>query len=551
MRLLKKSLSRPLCLPLSVAFAVALTLMLALTLTSCTTSAPPAGGQGAAGDTASAAGEQGTTAPAGDTTTQPASEPSGNNHNDTLRLSVTTTYSGIDPHYVAQNADFILCSLLYDSFYEVDDRMNLDPRLATGYDVSDDGLTYTYHLKSGVKWQTGEDFTAADAVYSIRRAQESPYMAAYVGPIADVSAPDDTTVVITLSALSPTFFADINRVRFLGEAATKDFETGFAAGIPGGTGPYTIASWQPDQKVVLKRNAAFHGAPAPIGTIELTVFGDTNAATRAFEAGELDYVSVLSSDYTRLGETGKYKTYTEETASVVFIAMNNQVSPFDNPLVRQAVGYAVDKNSMLYAAADGFGRTVSSLGNPVLMFGAPDAGEIFEYQQDIERAKQLIIDAGYPGGLTLTEPILTMATDEFSIPAQVLQAQLAEIGVTVEVQTSEQSALVSNLILGNYTLASMALTLDTDASALAMAYTTGGIDALNMARYSNPRVDELFELAAQTLDQSARKAYFTEAFDIASKDAAYMPLYSINVLTATDKDLDSSIYTTYYYWSWN
>ena len=473
------------------------------------------------------------------------------NHNDTLRMSATTVFSSVDPHYVAQAADFAVTGNLYEGFYDVDDLGNLTPRLATGYEISRDGLVYTYHLKSGVKWQTGGDFTSADALYSIARAQESPYTYDYVAGIADVQAPDALTVVITLSSVSPVFETEINRVWFLNEAASKDLNTGFTNELPGGTGPYTISSWRPDSKIVLTRNPNYHGEPAPIGTIEITVFGDTNAALRAFEAGELDYIAVQPSDWERIVNTGKYRTYVGDTISVMFIGVNHQVAPFDDVRVRQAVNYAIDKEELILGAAEGLGEPASVIGNRNLVFGIPQPGEMFEYEYNPERARQLLAEAGYPNGLTLTAPILTMSTAELSIPTQVVQDQLSKVGIHVEIRTVEQSALVQDLILGNYTIATMAIGLAVDASMVTLVYRSNTINALNFARYSNTRVDTLFDQAGSTLDRQERLRLYREAFDIVSREAAYVPLFSRQIGFATDPDLESSVYTTFYDWYWN
>jgi len=471
-------------------------------------------------------------------------------HNDTMKVASPTVFASIDPHYVAQNWDYYMASLLYEGFYDIDDLGNLTPRLATGCEISPDGLTYTYHLKTGVKWQTGGDFTSADVLFSIARAQESPYTFDYVASVSDVQAPDDHTVIITLGAVSPTFEWDINRVWFLSETAISDLPNGFTNEISGGTGPYMLASWKPDSKVVVTRNPDYHGDPAPIGIIEITVFGDSNAATRALEAGELDFATILPSDWERIVASGKFKTYIQDTNTVVFGTMNNQVAPFDDLRVRQAFNYALDKEDFIYAV-DGFGEPVSVLGNHNLLFGIPKPEEIFEYSCDPEKAKELLAQAGYPDGLKLDEPLLSMATDEFSIPAQVLQSQLADIGVDVEIRTVEQSALVEALVLGNYSMAMMGLSLSVDASMVTMAYKSDFINALNLARYSNATVDDLFDQAGSTLDQQERLRLYREAFDITSVEAVYLPLYSLTAGFATDPDLESSIYTNWYYWHWN
>ena len=466
-----------------------------------------------------------------------------------LRRAWVGGFTTIDPHYVAADTDFALSAMLYESFYEIDTGQE-DPRLAESFEVSPDGLTYTYHLKKGVKFQTGEDFTSADVLYSIGRAQESPYMMGYLASVADVQAPDDYTVVFTLHGLSPSFHIEVNRVRFLSEAAIKDLDTGFSSGIPGGTGPYSLESIIMDQKVVLKRSETYHGSPAPIGTIEINVLSDTNAAIRAFEAGESDFLIADGDNWERLKATGNYKTYIEDTISVRFFALNNEKPPLDNPLVRQAINYAVDKDDMIIGSAGGYGVPAGYIANPNMNVAAPRYEEIFTYSYDPQKARDLLAEAGYANGLTITDPIITGATDEFAIPAQILKEQLAAVGIQIEISVVEMTTLVMDMILGNYAIGMMGIGLEPDASLLAPAYITDGIEYLNLSRYSNARVDELFALGGSTLDLEARKGYYKEAFDIASREAAYLPLYVLQATVISTPGLQSTSYRSMYYWYW-
>ena len=468
-----------------------------------------------------------------------------------LRIAWVTAYSTIDPHYVASDSDYALTDLIYESLYEIDQLGNEFPRLAESYEISADGLTYTYHLKRGVKWQTGEDFSAADVLYSIGRAQESPYMMGYLGYVEDVQAPDDYTVVFTLAGIDPVFHIELSRVRMLSEAATSGFEPGFGSGIPGGTGPYKLVSLVMDQKAVFARNDTYHGDPAPIGNIEVIIFSDTNASVRAFEAGECDYVITDGDNWERLRATGKYNTYTEDVITIRFFAMNNERAPFDDPLVRQAINYAVDKDDMIFGSVGGYGLPAAYLANPNLNAAAPQYSEIFEYNYDPAKARELLAEAGYADGLVIQDPIITAATEEFSIPAQILKEQLAAVGIEIEISTVELDTLVVDMILGNYGIGIIALGLEPDASLMAYAYITEGHDYLNLARYSNERVDELFALGGSTLDFAAREAYYKEAMDIASREAAYLPLYVLQATVVTTPGLHSTSYRGFYYWYWD
>ena len=468
-----------------------------------------------------------------------------------LRVAWLTAFSTIDPHYVAADSDFTLSSLLYESFYDIDQLGNEYPRLAESYDISVDGTIYTYHLKQGVKWQTGEDFTSADVIYSMERAMESPYMAGNLAAVVDMDAPDDYTVVFTIGGVSPSFHIEINRVNILSEAATSALEPGFGSGIPGGTGPYTLVSIVMDQKAVFARNETYHGEPAPIGNIEIIMFSDTNASVRALEAGEVDYVIMDGDNWERIAATGNFNTYTEDTITVRFFGINNQLAPFDDPLVRQALNYAVNKEDMILGSVGGYGVPAAYLANPAMNTAAPLYSEIFEYTYDPDKAMELLAEAGYPDGLVLEHPILTAATDEFAIPAQILQQQLAAIGIEVEIATVELSTLVEDMIMGNYAIGALALGLEPDASIVGWAYTTDMIYALNTAHYSNEQVDELFELGGSTMDLAERRGYYREALDIASREAAYLPLYVLQSTVATTPGLRSTSYMSMYHWYWD
>ena len=468
-----------------------------------------------------------------------------------MRVAWLTAYSTIDPHYAASDSDYTLIDMIYESFYDIDQLGNEFPRLAESYEVSADGLTYTYHLRRGVQWQTGGEFTSSDVLYSIGRAMESPYMMGYLAYIADIQAPDDYTVVFTLAGIDPVFQIELSRVRFLSEAATSSFDPGFGSGIPGGTGPYTLTSLVMDQKAVFARNDSYYGDPAPIGNIEVIMFSDTNAAIRAMEAGECDYVIVDGDNWERLRATGRFNTYTEDTITVRFFAMNNECPPFDDPLVRQAINYAVNKDDMIYGSIGGYGLPAAYLANPNLNAAAPQYNEIFEYSYDPGKAMELLAEAGYPDGLVISDPILTAATDEFAIPAQILKEQLAAVGIQIEISTVELDTLVMDMILGNYGIGVIALGLEPDASMLEYAYVTDGFNYLNLARYSNERVDELFALGGGTLDMEARKAYYKEALDIASREAPYLPLYVLQATVVTTPGLHSTSYRSFYYWYWD
>ena len=468
-----------------------------------------------------------------------------------LRSAMLTAMTTIDPLYTNMSSDSTVVGLIYESFYYRDARGEMYPRLATDYEVSEDGLVYTYHLKEGVQWQTGGEFKASDVVFSINRAKESPYMVRSTQLIDTVEAIDDYTVEITLTQLSPTFYMDVNGIAMLSEQAMQGKDSGFTSDMPGGTGPYTLVEWSGDEKAVFKVNENYHGDLPQITEIEYIVFGDEASALLAFEAGELDYVSVPSTDWERISASDEYGTMLVDNNMTIYLCFNCQREPFNDVRVRQAFSYAINKEDVLYAAADDLGVLTNTIGTPTYNFAMPDSSEVFGYEYNPEKARDLLAQAGYPDGLTLEEGIWTIGAAQLSVPVEVIQAQLAEVGVTAEIQMIDTAVYMDDLAQGNHQLAIMTWSSSSDTSYYASLYTSAGLGSNNLSLYQNDRVDELFALASQTLDQDLRKEYFKEAYNIAAEEAAYIPLYLPSACAAFDKDLTIDPYKSVTFWYWN
>lgn len=468
-----------------------------------------------------------------------------------LRVAWRTPCRTIDPHYAATDAEHALADLLYESFYYIDKKGNEYPRLAESYEVSSDGMEYTYHLKRGVKWQTGEDFTSEDVLYSLDRAQASPLMAGYMASVAFYDAPDEHTVVFDLYDENPNFHFEINHIRFLGEEATSYLEDGFDSGIPGGTGPYTLPFPVTDRSFVFYRNDFYHGEPAPIGNIVVTVYREVIAAVSALETGECDYAAVDGDNWERLRDTGKYNTYIENTPTVRFLAMNNDCDPFDEPLVRQAINCAINKEDFINSVVGGYGIPATYLANPEFDAALPGFDDIPSYSYTPDRARRYLDEAGYEDGLEIYDPIIVAEEEESIAAAHNLQEQLAAVGIEIEIEIADPETFAEDFILGDYAIGIPPASLSPDITLIANAYMTEGVDYLNLARYSNDEVDEFFELGLSSPDAEERFTNFRRALNLASREAAYLPLYVLKATIVTVPGLHSTSYQSLYYWYWN
>ena len=466
-----------------------------------------------------------------------------------LVLATTVPMDGCDPHFNTSTANGTAINLVYETLVLVDQQVNVTPLLCEKYDILEEGLVYEYKLKQGVKFHNGEEMKASDVVYSFTRAQQAPGMYANVALIESIEAVDEYTVRIKLIQPYAPFYHLVGNVAIVSEKAATEAGDAFAT-EPCGTGAFTISDWTAE-KVVFTRFEDYHGEAPKLETITVSTVSDAATALMAFEAGDLDYIGVPNSDVERLTNTGLYNMVMVASNNTTYITFNNQVAPFDDVRVRQAIAYAINKEEILLGACEGYGYIAETIGNPDYTLGLPDVEDVVTYEQNLETAKQLLAEAGYADGLDLGKMMVMSGVDEYSLTAEILKSQLEAVGITFEVQLCEPSSFVADAITGNYGIAIMGVTLGIDMAEHEMAYVTAGIDQLNLPRFSNERVDELFGLAMVETDQAKRDEYYAEVVNIVAEQAAIVPLsYSVSVIAADPALIfDPNLPVRTWYWA--
>lgn len=467
-----------------------------------------------------------------------------------LNLSLPQGVANLDPHNYVAAVDYMVSKQIYEALLFRDDQSIYHPQLATDYTMSDDGLTYTFTLRKGVKFTNGEVMTAADVVYSFQRAaQKSQILATNVAPIDSVSKVDDGTVQFKLKYKCAPFLGDVAAVAIVNakqcEAAGDKF-----GDQPCGTGPYMLDSQTANISLSLKANPDYWWGAAQIQKVNFKVITDPSSAYLAFQAGELDEVQVPTANWQDVKASGKWATQEVATTAVSYIQYNNEVEPFKNKLVRQAINYAISRDDMLAIAMDGLGKTTSVMSPPEFVFGATN--DCTQYTYDPEKAKQLLKEAGYPNGFD-GGAILTIA-GYFEKMASVLQQNLADVGIKTRVETREFSSYLDDVMKGNYTLSTLTVSLDPDMDAYDVLYDTATINNLNMARYSNKQVDDLFAQGKSATDPEKRKEIYKQIIQIVQDDAVYAPCFDTIVPIAYNKQLTYKNYISsvrLYECSWN
>ena len=316
---------------------------------------------------------------------------------------------------------------VYEGLYKLTDDGEVEPLLAESAELSEDGLTYTVTLHEGVAFHSGAPLTSADVKTSVEAVIAEDSQSARkssFGPISEITTPDDQTVVFELSERSISFPYNLSYVWITGPEASAE--------TTDGTGPYTLDEWRQGSTLTLLRWDDYWGEAAANAEVVFTYFTDATAENNALLSGEIDLVtSIQNPDSLAQFEDNADFTVSEGTSTTKeLLAFNDRVAPFDDALVRKAVYSAIDREQLLTSIWGDYGTLIGSMVPPTDPWYV-DLTDVNPY--DPELSRELLDAAGYADGFTFT--LDTPSYDPHPVVAEFLQAQLAEVGITVEINT--------------------------------------------------------------------------------------------------------------------
>lgn len=337
----------------------------------------------------------------------------------------------LDPTAGAAAAiDEVVYANIFEGLTQIGPDGSVNPGLAESWEISEDGKTYTFKLKSGVTFHDGSTLDAGDVVFSLDRARAEESTNAQktlFEPIESVEAIDDLTVKVTLNAPVGSFLYNMG----WGDAVIVAPETADAnKENPVGTGPFKFAQWRKGSAVDLEKNEAYWGDPAALDKVSFRFIPDPAAATAAMLAGDVQaFPNLPAPESMQIFEADpRFTVVVGSTEGETILSINNKKPPFDNLLVRQAIAHAIDRQAIIDGAMFG-------LGTPIGSHFAPHHPAYVEltgtYAYDPEMAKQLLADAGYPEGFSAT--IKLPPPSYARRGGEILAAQLREVGINLEI----------------------------------------------------------------------------------------------------------------------
>lgn len=369
----------------------------------------------------------------------------------------------LDPGHMYEPYANMISYAAYDMLYRVESGTmgTPEPSVATSYDVSEDGLTYTFPLRDDVVFASGNKLTAHDVVWSVNRVLNMPESNTYsiVKNITKVEAPDAHTVVFTVAESDASFLVKLTSNAFciLDSAVVKEHGGSDSGGDTAqtwlnensaGSGPYIIDSWTQKEQLVLKKNANYWGTASNVDTIIFREMTSVDAQITALKNGEIDIALGLNGETAKQLQDAEGVTIsTGATALLTFLVMSRDASlshEMANPLVQEAVRYALDYEG--YLALCGEGGTVP-LNFVQEGFAGALTRDLATDGRDLEKARGLLAEAGYPDGFTIT---LTCGNNnseglEWTTIAQKVKQDLSEIGITVNIETLEATLVYEKM----------------------------------------------------------------------------------------------------------
>lgn len=443
----------------------------------------------------------------------------------TLNAALGGEPDQLDPHKTSAYYSFEVLENVYDTLVEPDADLKMQPSLATSWKTSKDQLTWTFTLRKGVTFSDGSPLTSQDVVYSFNRIIDDELNSAYkFSTVKSFSAPDPTTVVVTLTDPTPNLLANVGGFKGVAIVEKSNVDSGKIKTAPVGSGPFEVKSYTSGDSIDLVRNDKYWGPKPKIAGVHFTFVKDPTVALQNLQSGEVDWTDNLPpQQVSSLKQSGDITVESAPSTDYWYLTLNEARKPFDDVDVRRAVAFALDRGAITQAAKFG-NATVNQTAIPK---GSSFFYDYAPYSHDQAKAKQLLAKAGVKN-LTM-DLMVTSEYPETVSAAQVMAAELKDVGITVKIRTLEFANWLDQEGKGNFDSFMLGWlgNLDPDEFYYAQHHTGANF---NFQKFSDPQVDKLLDQARTETDQAARKQEYDQAAKIIVDKASYIYLYNPDVV---------------------
>lgn len=431
-------------------------------------------------------------------------------------------------------------TLIYDTLLDLDENLNLKPNLAESWERLDD-CNVVFHLKKGVKFHNGEELKAEDVKFTLERAASSPQTLYLFKPITKVTVIDNYTVQVTTDKPFGALLNNLAAVQggIVSKKAVLKYGDDYV-NHPVGTGQYKLKEWLPGNRIVFEGfKDAYQGAP---NFEELTYLTIPEVSNRmiALETGEVDVAFDIGiMDKETIENSNNLELVEVESPALLYLGFDQTNPIYQNKKLREAIAYAIDNQTFV----DVVFRGSAVAGDSPLPKASPAYnGNVKKYNQDIEKAKKLLAEAGYPNGLDIE--LWCMDDGPRVDMCVIIQDQLKKIGINLEIKIFEFGAYVSKTALPNKELYFLSWNSsgDGDVALYPLFHSSQHGAPGNRSFYSNKEVDKLLDKARVSVDEEERRSLYKEVQNILQEDLAIYALAYPNINLAKNKELKGLIF---------
>lgn len=468
--------------------------------------------------------------------------------NPLIGLNITSQYISISTYDTLVGRS----SMLSDEGELIEEPDVFVGRLAESWDISEDGLEYIFNLRKGVKFHDNSDFDADDVEYTVEMLKTNGSYASFFGElISKVEIIDPYKVKIVLSRIETQFLKRISS--YNGSILSKETVTEkggsdvenqmqWLASNEAGTGPYKLEYLTTDE-AHLVANDNYWGDKPKIDKVILKTVAESSNLRIMLEKGDIDFYRLPAAiDYAALEANPDIELLVRPANSkVVYIGLNTENKPLDNPKVRQAIAYAIpyDQLCKVIGGGDKYSPRAKSLLTSELSGSEP----VFEYEYDLEKAKELLKEAGYENGFKIEFDLFNGG--KFPDIAVILQSELKKIGIDMEINPMAPPAFFQSGDAGNLNFFIVSW-WDNAADPVGLlndiVHSSSIPSPGNYAKYSNKDLDSLIDEAKIEMDPAKRNVLLKEAQEILAEDVPYIPVYEAKIVLAFRKDVKNYVH---------
>ena len=458
-----------------------------------------------------------------------------------VTVGISQDLDSLDPHRAVNAGTSEVLFNIFEGLMKASPDGGVTCAVASDYAMSDDGKVYTFTLRDGVKFHNGNEVTLEDVLYSLQRcagaeSDGTPLLSAF-SVVESITSDEEGRVVVTLAEPS---------LEFLNSMTAAIIPAGSGESIstaPVGTGPFRFLSYTPQNSMEMERFEEYWGTPAHLEKVSFKIITDVNTQIMGLNGGTLDMVIHLSNTY-ESQLSGEFTVLMDTMKLVQALYLNNRVEPFDDVRVRQAMYYAIDVQEIIDFVCNGAGVPTGTSMYPA--FTKYFAAELADkYPQNLEQAKQLLTDAGYPNGFDMVIIVPSNYAQHVDT-GLVLAQQLSAIGIRAEVQEVTWETWVSDVYRGRNYQATVSGIAASDMTAREMLVRYASDNSKNFIGFSDSEYDDVVARAAAALDPEEQVALYKRAQEILNEQAASLWLQDLCDLVVMRPGLTGmTFYATY------